>query len=301
MPRLYLIDILYHIHRAFFALPASLRASDGRPTNVVHGAIGILRTLWKAERPEYAVAVFEGGPTFRDDISQDYKANRAVMKPSLAAQIPLVEEACRRLGIPVLAVPGYEADDVMATLACRAGEAGVGVSIVSSDKDMAQVLAWPYDIELLRLPRGTSGKKVVIERIRRQDVERLFGVPPERIPSLLALRGDAVDNLKGVPGIGDKTAAELLKKGDLADLLEHPEKAGRWAEVLRREKERLLRDLDLATLRCQVPLDFRLEDYRIRPIQGAIEFFDELDMKMNRQLIEAATVPQPTVLDVWAS
>ncbi|MEW6283156.1 MAG: 5'-3' exonuclease H3TH domain-containing protein, partial [Candidatus Eremiobacterota bacterium] len=278
MARFYVIDIMYHIFRAFHALPAHLGTRDGRPTNAVHGCLGILRVLWKTFQPEYAVAVFESRTrVFREEIDPEYKANRPPVPSALKQQIPMVIEGLDRLGIPALSVDGYEADDVMATLAWRAVHAGQPVTVVSSDKDLAQVLEYPGDVELLRV--SGTGKTAKVESIRRDQAEKVFGVAPTLIPSLLALRGDTVDNIPGIPGIGQKTAESLLKRsGGLTALLEAPEQAGKFQGALEEQRERLLRDLEIATIRTDVPLPFEgfdVERFKLRPLKGAVEWFQD--------------------------
>lgn len=302
MSRLYLIDTVYHIFRAFHALPATLTAPDGRPTNAVHGVLGIFSNLWRSEQVEYAVAVFESATgTFREELDPEYKANREPPDPNLKRQIPLVEQACRCLGIPTLALDGYEADDVMGALAHRAVAAGHSVTIVSNDKDLAQILALGGDIELLRL--SGTGKNAKVERIRPEGVVELFGVPPELIPSWLALKGDTVDNIKGVPGIGQKTASKLLlEHGGLANLLAEPTRAGRYAGQLVALKDRLVRDLEVATIKTDLDLGFDgldLERYRPIPLQGAVEFFEDLGMHRHLSAVEQLIFPEPTVAELW--
>lgn len=303
MARLYILDTLYHIFRAFHALPPTLTAVDGRPTNAVYGAMGILRSLFKTERVEFCVAVFESlEPTFRTELDAEYKANRPPVAPALKPQIPLTRELFERLGIPTLSVSGYEADDVMATLARRCQDAGVGATIVSNDKDLAQVLRLGGDVELLRL--SGTGKDAKVDRVGPEGVTGFFGVPPELIPSWLALRGDSVDNIKGVPGIGQKTAVKLLLEGgDLPTLLEHPERGGKFADALREQKERLLRDLEIATVRTDVELPFEglpLENFRPKPLrEDAPDLLRELDMKTQLKALEGSLFPDPTVGDLW--
>lgn len=301
MVRLYILDTMYHIFRAFHALPP-LNAPDGRPTNAVYGVLGILRNLWKTEPVEYLVAVFESlEGTFREELYPGYKAHRPRLEPELKVQVPLVEALFQRLGLQTLSVNGYEADDVIATLARRAVEGGYGATLVSNDKDLAQVLVEGRDVELLRL--AGTGKKARVERIRPQEVESVFGVGPQLIPSLLALRGDPVDNIKGLPGVGQKTAVRLLRQhGDLHYLLDHPECAGRFEQALRENRERLLRDLEIATVRTDVPLDFEgcpLERFRPGPLRGARELFQELGMTRAQVDIDALLAPEPTVRDLW--
>jgi DNA polymerase-1 len=301
MARLYVIDIMYHIFRAFHALPPHLGTKDGRPTNAVHGCLGILRVLWKQFQPEYAVAVFESRTrTFRAEMAEDYKANRPEAPNALKVQIPMVLKGLDVLGIPHLAVDGYEADDVIGTLARQAAEAGHSVTLVTSDKDLAQVLQFPGDMHLLRV--SGTGKTAKVEEVHKEQVEKVFGVPAALIPDFLALRGDSVDNLQGVPGIGPKTAESLLKKaGSLKALLEKPE--GKFADALLEHKDRLLRDLELATLRTDVATKpFSLEDFRLKPMSGAAEYFEDLEMKQSLQQLQkmdGMLFNDQTVKDFW--
>jgi len=301
--RLYILDSLNHIFRAYHALPATLTARDGRPTNAVHGLVGILRSLWRSQRVEHCVAVFESTePTFRTEMDPDYKANRPPTAPDLKIQIPMVMDLLEVLGIPTLSVEGFEADDVMATLAWRATRAGHGATLVSNDKDLAQVLQLGADVELLRL--SGTGRNARAERVVSESAQEVFGVPADLIPSWLALRGDPVDNIKGVAGIGQKTAVRLLTEGgDLPTLLDRPERCGKFAQLMQDQRERLLRDLDLATVRMDVPLPFEglpLERFRPRPVApGAADHLRALDMKTLLRGVEQTLLPDPTLRDLW--
>lgn len=297
--RLYLIDSLYHVFRAYHALPRTLRSEDGRPTNVVHGVLGILRTLWRSEAISHLGMVFEElTGIFREEIFSDYKAHREAPPDELLVQIPLLKTACAHLGLSVWEAATFEADDVIGTLARQALAQGVAVTVVSNDKDLAQLLALEGDIDLLRT--SGAGKNATAERVRREDVPRLFGVEAAQIPSFLALRGDVVDNIPGLKGVGDKTAAKWLALGgDLRGLLDDPELAGkRWASVIRENESNLLRDLELATIRTDVPVEFELERFALGPVDGLAEFFAGLTM--NRHRSEAEKLPTPaTVRDLW--
>lgn len=301
--RLYILDTLNHIFRAFHALPTTLTAPDGRPTNAIYGVLGILRSLWRTQHVEHFVAVFESlEPTFRSALDPEYKAHRPPTAPELKAQIPLVMELFELLGIPTLSVEGFEADDVMATLAARSRAAGHGATLVSNDKDLAQVLAVGGEVELLRL--SGTGKNAKVEKVGPDEVCGVFGVPPELIPSWLALRGDPVDNIQGVPGIGQKTAVKLLSEGgDLPALLDHPELCGKFAPTLRENRERLLRDLEIATVRLDVPLPFEgmpMEGFRPRPVAPeAADYLRGLGMKTLLKGLEETLFPDPTLLDLW--
>lgn len=300
MRRLYLLDTMFFIHRAFHAVP-EMKAPCGSPINALYGVIALLRDLWRLEQYDHAVAVFESpGPTFRQDLDPEYKANRTSPPVELKSQVAMVRVACECLGITTLHIDGYEADDVIGTLARRAAEADQAVTIVSNDKDLAQVLALSPTIELLRTRQ--SGRP---ERITSKEVSRMYGVPPELITSWLALRGDASDNIKGVKGIGQKTAVKLLtERGDIHALLADPEKTGRFSTAFREERERILLDLNLATIRTDVDLapdGFCDAGYPLRPMDGASDFFHSLGMMGQVRKLKELSLPNATVADLWGA
>lgn len=300
--RLYLIDALYHIYRAYHALPSSLRSPQGQPLNALHGVLGTLRSLMRSEPITHCGIVFESfDGIFREQICADYKASRELPPEALTSQIPLVQEACHRLGLRVCQAEGFEADDLMATLAQRALQQGLSVSLVSADKDLAQILALPGDIELLRW-KG-RGKDAVLERLRQEDVPRVFGVRAEQMADFQALRGDPVDNIRGLAGVGPKTAARWLAlAGSLEELLLHPEQVGpRWSSPLREGAERLRRDRVLTTLRYDVPLPWSLEDFRLRPLGELVPFFEELGMRRHAQEAVRCATSGATALDLWST
>lgn len=298
--RLYLIDTLYHIFRAYYALPRTLRSQDGRATNAVHGVVGILRTLWKTETVTHVATTFEElTGIFREEIFPQYKAHREPPPEDLLAQIPLVKEACRRLGLSVWEADRFEADDVIGTLARQALEGGMPVTIVSNDKDLAQLLALEGDVDLLRT--SGSGKTAKVEKVRRADVPRVFGVEAHQIASFLALRGDAVDNIPGLKGVGDKTAAKwLAEAGDLEGLLANPDLAGkRWSPIITENAANLRRDLELATIRTDVPLSYHPDLLVPRPFEGLADFFGSLSMNRHRAEVESLAHPGATVAELW--
>lgn len=305
--KLYLVDALFHIFRSYYALPRTLKAEDGTPTNVVHGLLGILRTLWRAEEITHIAVVFESlDGIFREELSADYKAHREPPPESLVQQIPWAKEACLRLGLPVWEVDGFEADDVIATLADRAVRDGADVAILSNDKDLAQVLALDSRIELLRT-QGSSNK-ARLERIRQADVPQVFGVEAFQIPSFLALRGDAVDNIAGLKGVGEKTAVKWLSGGRTVDqILASPDFLDkRWADIVRQNETGLRRDLALATVRHDIDLEshglhFSIDNFRPGPIDGLEEFYARLGMKRHLKELQALTAPCPCVRDLWSN
>src|ERR671935_1746901 len=216
---LYLIDGSSQMYRAFHAPVRTaegsiLRNAEGRPTNAVYIFVTMLRKLLNEHKPEYIAASFDlPGRTFRDDMVSDYKANRAPMPDELAVQIPMVHAACEALGVPILNSERYEADDVIGTLATKAAAAGFDVAIVTLDKDFFQLV---HDGLRVFNPReeGTWYDAA--------GVKEKFGVAPEQVVDVLALMGDTIDNIKGVPGIGEKGALNLIAAyGSLENLLAH--------------------------------------------------------------------------------
>src|ERR1700733_5294244 len=224
-PRLFLIDSYGFIFRAYHARARSgappMRTSSGLSTEAVYIFHNMVRKLKTQHKPEYLAAVFEGkGKTFRDEAFEAYKANRTETPPDLLEQIPWIRKTLEALRIPVLEYDGFEADDVIGTLACRAAEQGVEVAIVSSDKDMLQLV---NDRVRMMNPMKDDLWYDAAE------TEKYMGVQPSQVADLLALKGDSVDNIPGAPGIGDKGAKDLITRfGSVEGALE------RAAEVEKR-------------------------------------------------------------------
>jgi len=258
MATLFLIDGSSQMYRAYHAI-RGLTGPDGRSTNAVYGFTAMLKKLLADHAPAYIGASFDlPGPTFRDALAPDYKANRAPMPSDLAEQVPLVREACEALGVPVLTVPGFEADDVIGTLAVAARDAGFDVAIVTGDKDFFQLVGGgirvynPRDEGTWFDPAGVAEK---------------FGVRPDQVVDVLALMGDSIDNIKGVPGIGEKGARELIAAHGtldalLADAATVLHKRHREALLAHAEDARASREL--ARIRTDVPVAFDAEALRYR-------------------------------------
>lgn len=269
---LLLVDASSYLYRAFHAMP-DLRNSRGEPTGAVYGVVNMLRKLRADYKPARLAMVFDApGGTFRDDLYADYKATRSAMPDDLAAQILPLNEVIQALGAPLLAIPGFEADDVIGTLAAMAAAHGLRVVISTGDKDMAQLVG----------PHVSLINTMTDQALDRDGVCARFGVPPERIPDYLAIVGDKVDNVPGVPGAGPKTAVRWLTTyGSLEGLLAHaPEIPGRPGEALRAHQEQLALARTLVTIRCDVPLPLGLEDLvprepdqqALRALYGQLEF-----------------------------
>lgn len=251
--RLLLIDGHSALFRSFYALPA-LSTSRGEPVNALYG---FLRTLLMALR-EYparyvAVAFDTEGKTVRHEAFAAYKATRKPMPQALAPQLPKVKPLLSGLGIPYVECPGYEADDIMATLAKRAEEGGIISLLLTGDKDMAQLVS--EKIFLLRPGRKPTDRLMLVDQ---KGVVDLFGVRPEQIVDLLALEGDSIDNVPGVPGVGEKTAAELLQEfGSLEAILDAPQRIRnkRVSQALATHRDSALLSRELVKLReAPIPL-----------------------------------------------
>ena len=255
-----LVDGSSYLYRAFHALPP-LATSRGEPTGAVYGVINMLRSLLTEYRPQYLAVVFDArGKTFRDDLFVEYKANRPPMPDELAAQIEPLHALVRALGLPLLQIPGVEADDVIGTLARRAAAEGIETLISTGDKDMAQLVG-PHVTLVNTMSRSVLDREGVMEK---------FGVPPERIVDLLALMGDSSDNIPGIPKVGPKTAAKWLNDyGSLDALLARAEEIkGKVGESLRANLDTLALSRQLATIHCDVDLDVGPRE--LRPAEADI-------------------------------
>jgi DNA polymerase-1 len=281
MLRLFLIDGSSQMYRAYHAPVRTaeggfLRNAQGRPTNAVYIFVTMLRKLMNDHQPEYIAASFDlPGRTFRDDLVSDYKANRAPMPDELAEQIPMVHAACEALGVPILTSERYEADDVIGTLATKAVAAGFEVAIVTGDKDFFQLV---HDGIKVYNPKeeGTWYDAA--------GVKEKFGVAPEQVVDVLALMGDTIDNIKGVPGIGDKGARELIAQyGTLENLLAHAGevKNKRYREGLQNHAEDARQSQVLARIRTDVPVPFDPEQVRYRGAsrERCFRIFNELGFR----------------------
>ncbi|MEE8197427.1 MAG: DNA polymerase I [Acidiferrobacterales bacterium] len=245
--RLILVDGSSYLYRAFHAMP-QFTNSRGEPTGAAYGIVNMLRKLLAEYDPAHIAVVFDAkGETFRDAIYADYKANRPPMPEELSAQIEPIHAIVRATGLPLLMIEGVEADDVIATLAVRAAKDGMDTLICTGDKDMAQVV--DDRINLIDTMSDTY--------YDRQAVVEKFGVPPERINDYLALIGDTVDNIPGVPKVGPKTAAKWLQQYDsLDEIIVHADEiGGKVGENLRASLKQLSLARELTTIKRDVPLD----------------------------------------------
>src|SRR5271165_5524893 len=245
--KLILVDGSGYLYRAFHALPP-LTTSRGEPTGAVLGVLNMLNKLIKEEFPERIAVVFDApGRTFRDDLFEQYKAHRPPMPDDLRAQLAPLLETVAAMGLPVLRVPGVEADDVIGTLARRGAAAGFAVLISTGDKDMAQLVE--PNIALVNTMSNT--------RLDRAAVKAKFDVYPEQMVDYLALVGDSSDNIPGVTGVGPKTASKWLNQyGTLDELIAHAaEIGGKVGENLRGELATLELSRKLATIDTSLALE----------------------------------------------
>ncbi|HML77803.1 DNA polymerase I [Geobacter sulfurreducens] len=254
---LFLIDGSSYIYRAYFAI-RHLSSPAGFPTNALYGFTQMLLKVIKDHHPGRLAVVFDKGrTTFRTEIYPDYKANRAAMPDDLVPQIGPIKEMVRAFSIPVLELEGYEADDIIGTIARRCEEQGLEAVVVTGDKDLMQIVS--DRIRLLDTMKDrVSGIPEVVER---------FGVGPGQVIDILGLAGDTSDNIPGVPGIGEKTATKLIQEfGSLDALLERAgEVKGKTGERLREFADQARLSRRLATIVCDVPLDFDLDAFAVAP------------------------------------
>lgn len=291
-PQLYLLDGSSYIYRAYYGV-RDLVTSGGMPTNAVFGFTRMLLGLVQENRPDYLAVVLDPPreETFRRELYPAYKAHRDAMPADLVPQLPYIRQILQALNIPALEAPGFEADDVIATLARRYAAQGLEVTVVTGDKDLLQIVG--DGINLLDTMKDLrSGPQEVIER---------FGVPPELVPDVLGLAGDTSDNIPGVPGIGEKTASDLVRRfGSLEGVLQ-------WKSLVngKQRRENLHAHADqarlsktLATVRYDVPLDLSLAELERRTpnLQELMPLLRELEFTA---LEVAFTPPPPGVVEIY--
>jgi len=297
--RLYLVDGSGFIFRAYHALPPLTRKSDGLPVGAVQGFCNM---LWKLlvdmkaapDAPTHLAVVFDHSErTFRNELYADYKAHRPPAPEDLIPQFPLVREATKAFGVPCLELPGFEADDLIAGYCCHVRDMGGEVVIVSSDKDLMQLVGE-------RVSMLDTMKNV---RIGRAEVMEKFGVPPEKVVDVQALCGDSVDNVPGAPGIGIKTASALINEyGDLDALL------ARASEIKQDKRRATLIDFaaqirlsrELVTLDCNTPMPSPLDELAVEPPEPKTlaAFLEAMEFRgLARRVGEASGAPPPPAAD----
>ncbi|UCG11260.1 MAG: DNA polymerase I [Deltaproteobacteria bacterium] len=286
---LYLIDGSSYIYRAFYAV-RHLSTAKGIPTNAVYGFVGMLNRILKEKRPEYlTIALDAPGPTFRHDLSPDYKANRPQMPEPLAVQIPFIKRLIGAYGVPCLEAPGFEADDIIGTLTTWASQQGSDVVIISGDKDLLQLVS-------PRVRIWDTMKDIVIGTA---EVEERYGVHVSQLVDLMGLAGDSSDNIPGVPGIGPKTAQRLIKEfGNLDGLLSNLDKIPKEKEreKLKTYSGQAILSRKLVQIKCDVPVEKDWQNLRLgmEDRQRLLALFRELEFKrFIQELTQEQTIIDP--------
>ncbi len=277
---LYLIDGTAYIHRAYHAIHG-LSSSKGLPTNAVFGFTRMLIKLMEERSPEFAVMVFDArGPTFRHEIFSDYKANRPPMPEDMSVQIPYIKEISRAYNLPVLEMPGYEADDIIGTLSRMAQEQGFEVVMVTGDKDFMQLVT----------EKSTIWDPMKEKTIDLKEIQKTFGVEPAQMVEVMGLSGDVSDNIPGVHGIGQKTALTLIQEfGSIENLYNRIDEIPRkkQKENLIQAKELALLSRKLVTIDTTVPLPFEPESFKLQAPDGErlSGLFQELEFRQLQQSV----------------
>jgi len=292
-----LVDAMAHVYRAFFApMPQRLTGPNGAPTNVPFLFGNILKRLIKDYDPKYIGVVFDPpGATFRDKLFEKYKAQRQPMPDDMRVQIPLVRRLCEAMRLPILEESGYEADDVIGTIAVQAAKQGFEVLIISNDKDMMQLVG--KNVRTLKTASGGAKGDILVDEAK---VQELLGVPAEKVVDYMALLGDTVDNIPGAKGIGEKGAAELITKyGSVEKALEHADEVTnkRYREALQQQREQVLMSKQLATITTDVPmkLDFEALERREPDLPALAALYRELGFSSLLKELGAVAATTPSV------
>jgi len=306
--RVFLIDSMSHIFRAFFApmqnRAAPLATSQGQVTQAVYIFTNMLLKLLREEKPEYIAAVFESREkTFRHEMFADYKANRLAMPDDLSSQMPYIFRLCEVLNIPVINVPGYEADDVIGALASQAAAKKLQAVVVSNDKDMCQLVRDPWIICMRQNSQVVKRKEPVppVEWCDEAWVEKKFGVTADKLVDLLGLMGDSIDDIPGAPGIGSKGAVQIIQQfGSIEAALAGWEsvKHKTYRESLRDNAELIRKSRELARIRTDIEVELKLDEIKSRPPDraAAYELFRELEFSnLTREYADAAVERPATV------
>ncbi len=297
--RLFVLDAPGYLYRAYHALPF-LSTTRGLPSHAILGMSTMVWKLLREDTPEYFAAAWDPpGPTFRDQRYSGYKESRPGTPDDLRVQIPYVRRLFQALRVPLLEVPGFEADDVLATLVERVRELSIDVVLVTSDKDMLQLVS--PRVRVFSTP-GRGGERVILDEAA---VKEKWGVTPGQIPDVLALMGDSIDDIPGVPGVGEKTAVKLIAQyGSVEQLYENLHLVqGKLRETLATNRQKALLSRELATVSPRVPLTQELESLRrvepdwaeLRALWTELEFSSLLRQLPAPPPIEVTVPPAPTL------
>jgi DNA polymerase I len=300
--KLFLIDAMAHVYRAFYAPMNRMNAPSGIPTKVPFLFNNILRRLIKDYQPDYIGVVFDTSkPTFRDKLFEKYKAKRAPMPDELSQQLPYVRRLCEGLSLAMIEYDGYEADDILGALAKQAAQQKLDVLLVTNDKDMMQLVG--NGVRVLRPGTGGMKNDVIVDKAK---VQEILGVTPEQVVDYMALFGDSIDNIPGAKGIGEKGAAELIQKyGTVESALDHaaevPNK--RYREALQQQREQVLMSKQLARIATDVPVTLELE--KLKRCEPKVEFltalyremgFNSLLKELGAEAVAAAAASEQTAI-----
>ena len=278
--KIVLIDGHSILNRAFYGLP-DLTNSEGVHTNAVYGFLNIMTRILEEEKPQYLTVAFDvHAPTFRHQMYEAYKGTRKPMPQELREQVPLIRQVLEAMGVCIVSREGYEADDLLGTIARRGEARGLEVTVVSGDRDLLQLATEKI---LVRIPK-TRGGKTVIEDYHAAQVQETFQVTPPQIIELKALMGDTADNIPGIPGVGEKTAAKIIGAyGSIENAHDHLEeiKPNKARESLREHYDLAVLSKKLATIDTDAAIDFSWEEARLGNLYTpeAYEIFRRLDFK----------------------
>lgn len=296
--KIVLIDGHSILNRAFYGLPL-LTTSRGEHTNAVLGFLNIMLKILEEEKPDYLAVAFDTHhPTFRHEMFEDYKGTRKGMPDELRQQVPLIKEVLKAMKVAIIEQPGYEADDILGTLARKAQEAGQTVSLVSGDRDLLQLAS---DRIKIRIPK-TKMSGTEIEDYYDRDVLEKYNVSPRQFIDLKGLMGDSSDNIPGVPGIGEKTAAKLIAAyHSIENLYEHIDElpAGKVANTLRENRELAFLSKKLATICTECEIDFNYEDAILGNLfnEEVYQLFKQLEFKSLLSRFQSVQISHTTGME----
>ena len=291
--KILLIDGHSILNRAFYGLP-DLTNSEGRHTGAVYGFLNILFRILEEEKPKYLTVAFDlHEPTFRHKIYNAYKGTRKPMPEELREQVPLIQEVLTAMGIKIVSKPGYEADDLLGTLAVRSEKEGMDVTILSGDRDLLQLAT---EKVLIRLPKTSRGK-TTIENFHTQEVIEKYQVTPPQIIELKALMGDSADNIPGIPGVGEKTATKMVVEfGSIENAYAHLEevKPNKAKESLREHYDMAVLSKTLATINTDSPINYSYEEAELKNLYTpeAYQLCKQLEFKNLLSKFDTAVVPE---------
>jgi DNA polymerase-1 len=294
--RLFLIDAMGFVFRAFFAPMERLRSPSGLPTKVPYLFSNMVRKLLREWQPDYLAVVMDTEkPTFRDELYKEYKAQRPPMPEDLSVQLPYVRRVCEAMRLPVVARDGFEADDVIGTLSRQAASRGLEVIVVTGDKDMLQLVSGAEEPDRGIRVLNPSKSDALIDA---KKVEELMGVPPARVADMMALMGDSIDNIPGARGIGEKGARELIRRfGSAEAALEHAQEVEgkRYREALVNSRDNVLLSKKLAVIDTKAPIELELGSLgRAEPDFAALRaLYAELGFSSLLRELGAASPEEP--------